>query len=281
MPGPCPQKETSNWPRGLQTHRLDFLHHENIRETGPLPHQAQSEHIHRPLQFVYHPNIGVDDALIYLLQRVYAHLDTSDAVVRIMFFDFSSAFNTIQPELLGEKLRRMQVESVLVSWVLDYLTARPQYVRLQDCVSETVLCSTGAPQGTVLSPFLFTLYTSDFQRNSDSCFLQKFSDDSAVVGCVRGGCEGEYRDTIREFITWSNLNHLRLNISKTKEMVLDFRRRRPEPDPVSIQGTEVELVSHYKYLGVVLISLTKTKRKYVRQRTFFRLKPPSINNNWD
>ncbi|KAK0131074.1 hypothetical protein N1851_034224 [Merluccius polli] len=55
-----------------------------------------------------------------------------------------------------------------------------------------------------------------------------------------------------EGVTQANLNHLRLNISKTKEMVLDFRRRRPEPDPVSIQGTEVELVSHYKYLGVQL-----------------------------
>ena len=56
-----------------------------------------------PLQFAYQPNIGVDDALIYMLQRTHAHLDTADANVRIMFFDFSSAFNTIQPELLGEK----------------------------------------------------------------------------------------------------------------------------------------------------------------------------------
>lgn len=55
-----------------------------------------------------------------------------------------------------------------------------------------------------------------------------------MVGCVRGDCEGKYTDTIREFITWSNLNHQRLNISKNKEMIQDFWRRRPEPDPVSI-----------------------------------------------
>ena len=48
-------------------------------------------------------------------------------------------------------------------WTIDYLTNRPQYVRLHDCVSEVVVCSTGAPQGTVLSPFLFSLYTSDLQ----------------------------------------------------------------------------------------------------------------------
>lgn len=54
-----------------------------------------------PLQFAYQPNIGVDDALIYMMQRTYSHLDTLDATVKIMYFDFSSAFNTIQPLLLG------------------------------------------------------------------------------------------------------------------------------------------------------------------------------------
>ncbi len=73
------------------------------------------------------------------------------------------------------------------------------------------------------------------------------------MGCIKGGCEGEYRSTIQDFVNWSSLNHLRLNISKTKEMVFqDFRKKRPKPEPVSIQGTEVELVSSYKYLGVQL-----------------------------
>lgn len=60
-----------------------------------------------------------------------------------------------------------------------------------------------------------------------------------------GGWEGEYRDTMTDFITWSNLNHLRLNISRNKEMLLDFRRR-TKPDPVSIRGTEVDGTRHFK-----------------------------------
>ncbi|KAI3365246.1 hypothetical protein L3Q82_010340, partial [Scortum barcoo] len=54
-------------------------------------------------------------------------------------------------------------------------------------VLSDVVSDTGAPQGTVLSPFLLTLYTTDFQYNSESCHLQKFSDDSAVVECIREG----------------------------------------------------------------------------------------------
>ena len=87
-----------------------------------------------------------------------------------MFFDFSSAFNTIRPALLGEKMAVMQVEAPIVSWIVDYLTGRPQYVRLQNCVSDRVVSNTRAPQGTVLSPFLFTLFTSDFNYCSPATF---------------------------------------------------------------------------------------------------------------
>ncbi|KAI4896520.1 hypothetical protein NFI96_029536, partial [Prochilodus magdalenae] len=126
--------------------------------------------------------IGVDDAVIYLMDKVHSHLDIAGSAVRIMFFDFSSAFNTLQPVLLGDKLRQMQLDESIISWTMDYLTGRPQFVRMQGCVSDVAMCSTGAPQGTVLAPFLFNIYTSDFRYNSGTCHLQKFSDDTAIVG---------------------------------------------------------------------------------------------------
>lgn len=68
-----------------------------------------------------------------------------------------------------------------------------QCVRLSDCSSDVVINSTGAPQGTVLSPFLFTLYTLNFKNSSESLHLQMFSDDSAIVGYIRYRQEGEYK----------------------------------------------------------------------------------------
>ncbi|KAI3367053.1 hypothetical protein L3Q82_009685 [Scortum barcoo] len=59
------------------------------------------------------------------------------------FFDFSSAFNTIHPSLLRVKLERAGASDQLAAWVTNYLTDRPQFVRLQDCVSDVVVCSTG------------------------------------------------------------------------------------------------------------------------------------------
>ncbi|KAI4887653.1 hypothetical protein NFI96_006166, partial [Prochilodus magdalenae] len=203
-----------------------------------------------PLQFAYQPRLGVEDAIIYLLNRVYAHLDKPASTVRVMFFDFSSAFNTIQPALLGDKLNVLQVDAPLVSWIVDYLTGRPQYVRLQHCVSDRVVSNTGALQGTVLSPFLFTLYTTDFNYCTETCHLQKFSDDSAVVGCISRGDEDEYRATVNDFVAWCELNHLQLNVTKTKELVVDLRRDKAQVTPISIKGVSVDTVEDYKYLGV-------------------------------
>lgn len=214
--------------------------------------RPQTHHALDPLQFAFREKTGVEDAIIFLLHRSLSHLDRGSGAVRITFLDFSSAFNTIQPLLLRDKLTEMGVETHLVAWITDYLTNRPQYVRLGDSRSDTVASSTGAPQGTVLSPVLFTLYTSDFQSNTEFCHVQKFADDTAIVGCIRNGQEDEYRKLIQDFVAWSDSNHLLLNTTKTREMVVDFRRPRPLPEPVSIKGDCVEVVHTYKYLGVQL-----------------------------
>ncbi|KAI4877761.1 hypothetical protein NFI96_007703 [Prochilodus magdalenae] len=234
-------------PVALTSHLMKTLERLMLGHMKPLVRAALD-----PLQFAYQDAIGVDDAVIHLIDNVHSHLDTAGSAVRIMFFDFFSAFNTLQPVLLGEKLRQMQVDESIISWNMDYMSGGPQFVRMQGCVSDVAMCSTGAPQGTVLAPFLFNIYTSDFRYNSGTCHLQKFSDDTVIVGCIRNGQEAEYRKLVSDFVSWCKLNQLQLNISKTKEMVVDFRKNRSPQAPVTIDGEEVEVVGTYKYLGVHL-----------------------------
>ena len=93
-------------------------------------------------------------------------------------------------------------------------------------MSDVVVCSTGAPQGMVLFHFLFTLYTLYTHQTSDnSCHLQKFCDDTALISCVSQGDNLEYMEVIANFVDWCGRNHLDISASKTKEMVVDFHER--------------------------------------------------------
>ena len=87
-----------------------------------------------------------------------------------------------------------------------------------------------------MASFLFTLYTLYFRYNSEFCHIQKYSDDTAVVACVRGGQEKEYRDLVESFYGWTKNNCLLLNTTKTKELVVDFRRSKTPNQSVFIDG---------------------------------------------
>ena len=183
----------------------------------------------------------------------------------IMFFDFSSAFNTIQLVLLGDKLELTRVDQQLTSWILDYLTNQQQYVRTWDYVSDTVVCITGAPQGTVLAPFLFTLYTTDFSHKSPHSHLQKYSADSAIVGLIRDGDDRAYRELFQDFIDWCQQNHLQLNAGKTKELVLDFSRDRPTCTSRERKLTLWHLTRTWKFTWTICWTGLITLQQHIRK----------------
>ena len=111
---------------------------------------------------------------------MYTHiLRKAGSSVRLIFFDFSCAFNTIQPHLLVQK--RVYMKSSVISWIFDYLTNRLQYVRLNGVLSSFLWTNTGAPQGTILAPFLFSLYTADRRSTDGLCPVVKFADDTELV----------------------------------------------------------------------------------------------------
>ena len=167
-----------------------------------------------------------------------------------MFFDFSSAFNTIQPHLLVQKLLNMNYRHPLFHGSLHrYLASRLQYVRLNGLISSAIRTNTGAPQGTVLAPFLFALYTADCRSTDESRPVVKFADDTELVGKISNDEDTIYHKQIEIFVNWCDKNYLYLSVSKPKEMCINFRENQRCPKPVYIKGGAVERVDTYKYLG--------------------------------
>jgi hypothetical protein len=151
--------------------------------------------------------------------------------VRMLFIDYSSAFKTIVPSKLVIKLETLGLDPALCNWVLDFLTGRPQVVRVGNNISSPLILNTGAPQGCVLSPLLYSLFTHD-------CVATHASNSSLITN----NDETAYREEVRALGVWCQENNLTLNVNKTKEMIVDFRKQQREHPPIHIDGTVVERV---------------------------------------
>ena len=167
-----------------------------------------------------------------------------------------------------EKLGELNVPIYLQLWILDFLTDRTQYVRTMLEISPPIAISTGAPQGCVLSPILFVIYTNNMISNYDDCMIFKYADDTVILGLVRNSSEVNYRLLIDNVSRWCSDNFLNLNVKKTKEVIFDFCRKKDDLVNVKINGNDVEIVSSYKYLGVVIdnrLLSNMSLKKYKRQ----------------
>ncbi|KAK3540975.1 hypothetical protein QTP86_007696 [Hemibagrus guttatus] len=136
-----------------------------------------------PLQFAYCPNHSTEDAITHLHHTALSQLDSRKGnYVKMLFVDYSSAVNTIIPSILTTKLDILGLSPSLCRWISNFLMDRPQAVWVGKHVSPSLILSIGAPQGCVLSPLLYSLYTYDCVATSSSTNIIKFADDIAVVG---------------------------------------------------------------------------------------------------
>jgi hypothetical protein len=90
------------------------------------------------------------------LHTALSHLGKMNTYVRMLFIENISAFNTIVPSKLITKLRALGLNTSLCNWILDFLTGHLQVVRVGNNASATLILNTGAPQGCVLSPLLYS-----------------------------------------------------------------------------------------------------------------------------
>ena len=229
-----------------------------------------------PFQFAYRQNRSTEDAISTALHSALSHLDNSNTYVRMLFIDFSSAFNTIIPSKLITKLTELGINTSLCTWIQDFLTNRPQSVRLDEHTSSTLTLNTGVPQGCVLSPLLYSLFTYDCTTIHGSNTIVKFADDTTVIGLISNNDETAYREEVQHLTAWCANNNLALNTKKTKELIVDFRKSRGGTHtPIRINGTEVERVTSYRFLGVHIsedLSWTLNTSKLIKkahQRLFF------------
>ena len=111
--------------------------------------------------------------LVDLLHHCYEALDKSQHI-RVLFVDYSKAFDHLDHSKLIEKLVKLEVPGCLINWLRSFLTQRRQRVMVKNAVSGWLSAHGGMPQGSWLAPLVFILFINDL---SPSCLSYKYIDD--------------------------------------------------------------------------------------------------------
>lgn len=175
----------------------------------------------------------------------------------------SAAFDTVDHDILLERLSTsFGVCGKALDWFRSYLVGRSQHVRCGGTSSPSVAVTCGVPQGSVLGPILFILYTADLPSviAPYGLSVHQYADDSQIYGSCRASCTSTLADVVSRCTTsvsnWMRSNRLQLNADKTDVIWCSSSRRSSSlpTDCIDIAGASVQPVTTVRDLGVLIDS---------------------------
>ena len=195
---------------------------------------------------------STDTCLINLVDYIKGE-NKKGNLVGMVLIDLRKAFDTVDEDILLQKLSAMGVTSI--DWFRSYLKDREQCTQVDGINSSFLEVTCGVPQGSILGPTLFLCYVNDMS-SSLQCRLSLYADDSALI------FSGKNATDIANFLSteisscqkWLIDNRLSLHVGKTECVIFGTRKRLKKVGDftVTCDGETVQRVTSVKYLGVIL-----------------------------
>jgi hypothetical protein len=214
-------------------------------------------------QSAYRPFHSTETALLGFLNDVRCNMSRGLATATVCL-DMSAAFDTVDHDIL---LRRMQadfrVTGTCLQWFRSYLSCRSQRVVVGESSSEDTPCPYGVPQGSVLGPTLFSMYTAPLHDiiTDHGCSVVMYADDIAIhISFDHNNSRDQLhrlQRAIDDVSTWLRKNMLKLNGDKTELIIFARNNNMDTLAPlvdglVNVDGHTLIPSDSIKYLGVTL-----------------------------
>ena len=213
-------------------------------------------------QHAYRKHHSTSTSLTQLSEYIHKEMEKGN-LVGIASLDLSKAFDTIDHNILLRKLSELNFNKEAIIWIKSYLTNRKQRTRFTNHTSEEETVQAGVPQGSILGPILFIIFTHDFQKelNQPNIQITTYADDTQLIASGKTYTEikRKLEEAINEAANWYTKNSLCINAGKSEILVIGTSRKLNKlgklPNLQVQEGNELkelEVQDHIKILGVYL-----------------------------
>ena len=165
-------------------------------------------------------------ALLDILSSIQSNIDKKLFSCAI-FLDLSKAFDTVNHEILLNKLYYYGFRGIIYDWFKSYLNGRTQTTMIDSCISTKKQMVCGVPQGSVLGPLLFLLYINDIGMASSVLKFHLFADDTNILYADKSikSLESVVNEELVKLHEWFTVNKLTLNLKKSNFVIFSHYRK--------------------------------------------------------
>jgi hypothetical protein len=214
--------------------------------------------LHEPFQSAYRRHHSTETALLRVHNDIISAIGEKK-VVLLVLIDLSAAFDTVSHKCLLSTLQHLGVKGNALDWFASYLSCRQQRININGTQSDSKELMCGVPQGSVLGPVLFTIYTSSLGQllREQQPQYQMYADDTSLYLCVKPSHLDEATQQITNTISlvqnWMSRHELKMNEEKTEFMVISSKTisRKISPSPLVIKDSVIAPSPSARNLGVI------------------------------
>ena len=235
---------------------------EEIVANRPQAH-IKNNHLCNPLQSAYRKHHSTESALLKVHKDIIISMDKGEATA-LTLLDLSAAFDTIDHATLTDRLSDWYgISGQAQIWFSSYLQNRLQSVKIKDTFSDKVRLLYGVPQGSVVGPVLFTLYTTPLSAIISSFDINHhlYADDTQIYMSLSVSNAKESLEKLQHCLmgvsAWMTGSKLKLNPGKTEFLLIGTKLQREiflNNFPCLLLGQETNPSTSAKNLGVLFDS---------------------------